>query len=326
MLRRRAAERLASDSRRLARRARLRLRLRGPDRGASGRCSRRSPGRAEVRSRFPTSPGASAFASLAAHRRGPRGARRRPDRGARRRAPRSSPRRRSRISSATLFEPSAARRRRLDGAVRFLEGAGTRGTLELVGEEVLALLRGGTPAEQIALVVPVARALARAARDGLRRFGIPYAIEAPRAARRRRRSVRRCSRCCASPGASAAGASSTRSCARRTPGSRVRASTSSRAGCAGARSHGAERVEEETERLREAPLVALRELRAAASPLDGVRALLAVDGALRLRARRAAGRRDRRGSTCARCGAALRAARRARGAGARSARRSARRC
>src|SRR5205085_1445683 len=31
----------------------------------------------------------------------------------------------------------------IDGAVRFFEGAGTRGALELVGEELLALLRAG---------------------------------------------------------------------------------------------------------------------------------------------------------------------------------------
>ena len=50
----------------------------------------------------------------------------------------------------------------------------------------------------------------------------------------------------------------------------------------------AARVEEETERLREAPLVALRELRAAPSPLEGVRALARVDAARRLRPRGAA--------------------------------------
>src|ERR671935_579791 len=40
----------------------------------------------------------------------------------------------------------------LDGSLRFLEGAGLRGTIELVAEEVLALLRTGTPAEEIAIV------------------------------------------------------------------------------------------------------------------------------------------------------------------------------
>jgi ATP-dependent helicase/DNAse subunit B len=42
----------------------------------------------------------------------------------------------------------------LEGAVRFLEGAGARSCLELVGDEILGLLREGTPAERIAVVVP----------------------------------------------------------------------------------------------------------------------------------------------------------------------------
>ena len=42
----------------------------------------------------------------------------------------------------------------LDGSLRFLEGAGLRGTLELVAEEVLELLRKGTAAEQVAIVCP----------------------------------------------------------------------------------------------------------------------------------------------------------------------------
>src|SRR5438045_2215374 len=53
-----------------------------------------------------------------------------------------------------LFEERPPSPVPLDGAVRFLEGAGARGTLELAGEELLALLRDGTPAEQIALVAP----------------------------------------------------------------------------------------------------------------------------------------------------------------------------
>src|SRR5437763_6313973 len=53
-----------------------------------------------------------------------------------------------------LFEERPPAPVPLEGAVRFLEGAGARGTLELAGEELLALLRDGTPAEQIALVAP----------------------------------------------------------------------------------------------------------------------------------------------------------------------------
>ena len=77
----------------------------------------------------------------------------------------------------TLFEPGPHPACPLDGAVRFLEGAGTRSTLELVGEEVLLLLREGVPAEQIGLVVPTLdrwRAPVETVFSGL---GIPYAAE-----------------------------------------------------------------------------------------------------------------------------------------------------
>src|SRR5205814_1762152 len=52
-----------------------------------------------------------------------------------------------------LFE-EAAGPAELDGAVRFLEGAGSRGTLELVADEILELLRAGTPPEAIGIVCP----------------------------------------------------------------------------------------------------------------------------------------------------------------------------
>lgn len=55
----------------------------------------------------------------------------------------------------TLFSDTAAPSPPpVEGAVRWLEGAGARATLELVGEEVLALLRAGTAPEEILLVCP----------------------------------------------------------------------------------------------------------------------------------------------------------------------------
>src|SRR5438876_3006375 len=54
----------------------------------------------------------------------------------------------------TLFEESPPPPPELDAAVRFFEGAGLRGMLELVGEELLALIRSGVAPEQIALVAP----------------------------------------------------------------------------------------------------------------------------------------------------------------------------
>src|SRR5205085_431222 len=53
----------------------------------------------------------------------------------------------------TLFSESPpAAARPIDGALRFFEAAGTRGALELAGEELLALIRGGVAPEQIAIV------------------------------------------------------------------------------------------------------------------------------------------------------------------------------
>ena len=248
-------------------------------------------GRAEVDVSLPYEPGRAAFASLAADRRGPRRARRGrieelPPRSAEFAAPALA------RLERTLFEP----RRRTPAADRrrgpFLEGAGTRGTLELVGEEVLdaASRRHARPSRS--------RSSCRRSSAGARRsrpcsatLGIPYAIEARVRLAVDAARARAALAAAVRLGGRRPRASCTRSCARRTRASRARASTSPRGGCADVRSRQPERVEEETERLREAPLVALRELRDAASPVEGVRALARLDGARRLRARRAARRR-----------------------------------
>jgi len=65
----------------------------------------------------------------------------------------------------------------LDGVIRFFEGAGSRGTLELVGEEVLALARGGMPPERIGVVVPGYERIRGALETVLGSFGIPYAVD-----------------------------------------------------------------------------------------------------------------------------------------------------
>ena len=65
----------------------------------------------------------------------------------------------------------------LDGGIRFLEGAGSRGTLELVGGEVLELARGGMPPERIGLVVPGYERIRGALETVLGSFGIPYAVD-----------------------------------------------------------------------------------------------------------------------------------------------------
>jgi ATP-dependent helicase/nuclease subunit B len=65
----------------------------------------------------------------------------------------------------------------LEGAIRFLEGAGARGTLELVGEEVLKLIRAGTRPEEILLVCPSVERHRAQIETALTALEVPYAIE-----------------------------------------------------------------------------------------------------------------------------------------------------
>src|SRR6266511_1413626 len=65
----------------------------------------------------------------------------------------------------------------LEGAIRFLEGAGGRGTLELVAEEILELVRGGTAPEEILLVCPSLDRHRAPLETALGALGVPYAVE-----------------------------------------------------------------------------------------------------------------------------------------------------
>ena len=65
----------------------------------------------------------------------------------------------------------------LHGSVRFLEAAGQRATLELVAEDVLELLRTGTPAEEIALVCPSIERVRAPLETAFGALGIPFALE-----------------------------------------------------------------------------------------------------------------------------------------------------
>jgi ATP-dependent helicase/nuclease subunit B len=65
----------------------------------------------------------------------------------------------------------------LDGSVRFLEGAGLRGTLELVADEILLLLRDGTPPEEIAIVCPSLERWRAPLDTAFRTLGAPYSFE-----------------------------------------------------------------------------------------------------------------------------------------------------
>lgn len=66
----------------------------------------------------------------------------------------------------------------LEGAVRFLEGAGIRGVSELVGEEILGLLRDGLPAHEIAVVCPSLEGLRLPLEAAFASLGVPYSLEA----------------------------------------------------------------------------------------------------------------------------------------------------
>ena len=76
-----------------------------------------------------------------------------------------------------LFGEQARSAPELDGSIRFLEGAGLRGTLELVAEELLALLRSGTEADQIAIVCPSLERWRAPLDTAFTTLGVPYALE-----------------------------------------------------------------------------------------------------------------------------------------------------
>ena len=65
----------------------------------------------------------------------------------------------------------------LDGSFRFLEGAGIRGTLELVADEILALLRERTSPEEIAIVCPSLERWRAALDTAFATLGVPYSLE-----------------------------------------------------------------------------------------------------------------------------------------------------
>lgn len=67
----------------------------------------------------------------------------------------------------------------LDGSLRLLEGAGARGTAELVAEEALALVRAGTPAEEIAVVCDSVERWRPALDTAFDTFGLAAAVEEP---------------------------------------------------------------------------------------------------------------------------------------------------
>src|SRR5436190_218016 len=76
-----------------------------------------------------------------------------------------------------LFADAAPEPVPIDGAVRFFEGAGARGAIELVGEELLALLRAGTAAERIGIVCPSVERWRTPLDTALATLGVPYSLD-----------------------------------------------------------------------------------------------------------------------------------------------------
>jgi ATP-dependent helicase/DNAse subunit B len=68
----------------------------------------------------------------------------------------------------------------LDGSIRFLEGAGARGTAELLAAELAGLLRGGTAPQSVAVVCESVDRWRAPLESALGQLDVPYALEHPR--------------------------------------------------------------------------------------------------------------------------------------------------
>jgi ATP-dependent helicase/DNAse subunit B len=172
-----------------------------------------------------------------------------------------------------LFDESPPPPPPLDAAVRFLEGAGARGALELVGDELLELIRSGVRPEQIALVAPSVDAWRGPLETVLGALDVPYAVESH-------------VRLGATPIGHAllqllryawadAGRRELFAYLRSPYSGLARSSVDYVEGRLRGRAiHTPARVEEEAEKLREAPIPALGELRGAPDPVEAIRAQL----------------------------------------------------
>jgi ATP-dependent helicase/DNAse subunit B len=173
-----------------------------------------------------------------------------------------------------LFADDPAEPPPIDGAIRFFEGAGGRGTLELVGAEVLALARGGMRLEGIGLVVPGYDRVRGALETVLAAYGIPYAVDGEL-----RLTQTPLAHALAALLRFAWGGGARNDLFRflRSPfsGLERRAVDFVEGRLRGRAVQAPERVVDESERLRGAPLPALAELRDATDPVAAVRGLAA---------------------------------------------------
>ncbi len=76
-----------------------------------------------------------------------------------------------------LFEDEPSPAPPAEGAIRFLEGAGTRATLELVADEILQLVRSGTSPDEILVVCPSLERVRAPLEAAFGALGVPYALE-----------------------------------------------------------------------------------------------------------------------------------------------------
>ena len=246
----------------------LRVRLRGPDRRRVG--AARGAGRPRRRDRLAPVRARSRRVRVAlSHLR-------RPDTSSRRRDEELPPHAGARTAplahlERTLFGEERPRRRPLDGSIRFLEGAGLRGTLELVGRRGAraAALGHGAP-DEIAVVCPSLDRWRAPLDTAFTTLGSPYALEGrlrlgqtPFGQALARAAALRLAR-------TASGATSSRSSGLRSRGS-ARAHVDFLEGRLRGRGvNVADRVEEEIGKLRGQPLPHLEAVRTATDPLDAV--------------------------------------------------------
>ena len=76
-----------------------------------------------------------------------------------------------------LFDDATPEPVPIEGSVRFLEGAGARGALELVGEELLSVLRAGTPADRIGIICPSLERWRVPLETALTTLGVPVSVD-----------------------------------------------------------------------------------------------------------------------------------------------------
>lgn len=172
-----------------------------------------------------------------------------------------------------LFADAPSGSPELDGSVLFLEGAGLRGVAELVGKEVRTLLLHDVPAERIGLVCDAPDRWRAVLDTVLGTLGIPYEIEHGR--RLGETALGRALLALLRYEWLGGGRSELFAFLRSPYSGLERRSVDFVEGRLRGRAvRDPGRVEEESERLRGAPVPALVELRAAPEPTEAVRALV----------------------------------------------------